>query len=280
MDIEIVKNDSWNDNSDNGQSDTQDDGNLFEMEDIGSSSSSMRKDSNVSISSMTNRMSITDSNKLPPLAPITQISTDMSDLIKINDEEEEELPRGARSMEQRSNSSEMPPATGGGQSNPPNFSDLVKRSTRFMTAVPAAEVLDKFEQILEEYRFKKVQTPIGLIGKIELHWEIFRLEVWGSDTNGPPLCALQLYLMPPNNHSPLQSLAVSPGSFGQPSQSLYMVEFIRGQLEIFAFKRFYESLRQRISELVKRDYAFKLFDQAASPLVESFLRRQFEDHTI
>ena len=275
MDIEIVKNDSWYDSSEHGHSDTQDDGNLFEMEDIGSSSKPMRKDSNVSISAMTNRMSLSEgsgSNKLPPLAPIAQISTDMSDLIKINDEEEEELPRGARAI-----SSEV---TGGGHSNPPNFSDLVKRSTRFMTAVPAAEVLDKFEQILEEYRFKKVQTPIGLIGKIELHWEIFRLEVWGSDTTGPPLCALQLYLMPPSNSPSLQPLAVSPGSFGQPSQSLYMVEFIRGQLEIFAFKRFYESLRQRISELVKRDYAFKLFDQAASPLVESFLRRQFEDHTI
>jgi hypothetical protein len=45
-------------------------------------------------------------------------------------------------------------------------------------------------------------------------------------------------------------------------------------------KAYAESLRQKISELVKRDYAFKLFDQAASPLVESFLRRQFEDHSI
>lgn len=278
MEIEIVKNDSWNESSEHAHSDIHDDGNLFEMEDIGSSSKPIRKDS---ISSMTNRMSISDSNKLPPLAPIAQISTDMSDLIKINDDEDEVLLRGAaRSMEQPRSSSEVSPTSGGGQANPPNFSDLVKRSTRFMTAVPAAEVLDKFEQILEEYRFKKTQTPIGLIGKIELHWEIFRLEVWGSDTNGPPLCALQLYLMPPNNNSPVQTLAISPGSFGQPSQSLYMVEFIRGQLEIFAFKRFYESLRQKISELVKRDYAFKLFDQAASPLVESFLRRQFEDHTI
>jgi hypothetical protein len=275
MEIDIGKNDSWNESSEHGHSDTQDDGNLFEMEDIDSSTKPIRKDS---ITSMTSRVSISDNTKLPPLAPITQISTDMSDLIKINDDDEEELPRGARSMELPRPGLDIPSTNGNNQSNPPNFSDLVKRSTRFMTAVPAAEVLDKFEQILEEYRFKRVQTPIGLIGKIELHWEIFRLEVWGSDTNGPPLCALQLYLMPPNNNSP--SLAVSPGSFGLPSQSLYMVEFIRGQLEIFAFKRFYESLRQKISELVKRDYAFKLFDQAASPLVESFLRRQFEDHSI
>jgi hypothetical protein len=45
-----------------------------------------------------------------------------------------------------------------------------------------------------------------------------------------------------------------------------LVEFVRGQLEIFAFKRFYEWIRQRVSELVKRDYAFNLFDQSGSPM--------------
>jgi hypothetical protein len=54
----------------------------------------------------------------------------------------------------------------------------------------------------------------------------------------------------------------------QPQQggTLYLVEFVRGQLEIFPFKRFYEWIRQRISELVKRDYAWDLFDQAGSPM--------------
>jgi hypothetical protein len=144
MEIDIVKNDSWNESSEHGHSDTQDDGNLFEMEDIDSSTKPIRKDS---ITSMTSRVSISDNTKLPPLAPITQISTDMSDLIKINDDDEEELPRGARSMELPRPGLDIPSTNGNNQSNPPNFSDLVKRSTRFMTAVPAAEVLDKFEQI-------------------------------------------------------------------------------------------------------------------------------------
>jgi hypothetical protein len=54
-------------------------------------------------------------------------------------------------------------------------------------------------------------------------------------------------------------------SQSQPQQ-LYLVEFIRGQLEIFAFKRFYQWVRHRLSELVKRDYSIRLFEQASSPM--------------
>lgn len=59
------------------------------------------------------------------------------------------------------------------------------------------------------------------------------------------------------------------------SQALFLVEFVRGQIEIFAFKRFYQLIRTNLSELVKRDYAFKLLDQAASPMVDSFMLKQF-----
>ena len=48
-------------------------------------------------------------------------------------------------------------------------------------------------------------------------------------------------------------------------QQLFLAEFVRAQLEIFAFKRFYQWVRQRLSELVKKDYAIHLFDQASSP---------------
>jgi hypothetical protein len=62
--------------------------------------------------------------------------------------------------------------------------------------------------------------------------------------------------------------------------TLFLVEFIRGQLEIFAFKRFYQWVRQRLSELVKRDYAFKLFEQAASPMVDStFIQRYHQNNS-
>lgn len=177
------------------------------------------------------------------------------------------------------------------ESVPPSFHDIVKRSTRFITALPASEVLEKIEHILEQYRFQKFQTPIGLIGKTQLSWESFRLEVWGLDTSGPPLCALQLYELPPeaaaslavnipsNQSSPARrpSYSSSPISIsgGIPQQSLYLVEFVRGQLEIFAFKRFYQWVRQNVSELVKRDYKFQLLDAAASPMVDSYLQRNF-----
>ena len=180
-------------------------------------------------------------------------------------------------------------STSSAESAPPSFHDVVKRSTRFITALPAAEVLDKIEHILEQYRFQRFQTPIGLIGKTQLCWENFRLEVWGLDTSGQPLCALQLYELPPEaaaslavnipstHSSPNRRPSSSPISMtgGMPQQPLYLVEFIRGQIEIFAFKRFYQWVRQNVSELVKRDYKFQLLDAAASPMVDSYLQRNF-----
>ena len=218
---------------------------------------------------------------------------------------------------------------GGSATNPPSFNDSVKRSTRFITAVPASEVLDKVESILEQVRLEHVQTPIGIIGKIAIYWAAYRIEVWGADTTGPPLCALQLYQMPastststcsgaqqdPTSPNRMFSLAssdstsssafqspflvaggrvsplnpfMSPGALSSSStmdarrfspslvgadsvgangqQHLFLAEFVRGQLEIFAFKRFYQWVRQRLSQLVKRDYAFKLLDHHGSPM--------------
>ena len=182
-------------------------------------------------------------------------------------------------------------STSSAESAPPSFHDVVKRSTRFITALPAAEVLDKIEHILEQYRFQRFQTPIGLIGKTQLCWENFRLEVWGLDTSGQPLCALQLYELPPEaaaslavnipsthsspNRRPSHSSSPISMTGGMPQQPLYLVEFIRGQIEIFAFKRFYQWVRQNVSELVKRDYKFQLLDAAASPMVDSYLQRNF-----
>ena len=214
--------------------------------------------------------------------------------------------------------------------HPPSFNDSVKRSTRFITAVPASEVLDKVESILEKVRLEHVQTPIGIIGKIAINWTAYRIEVWGADLSGPPLCALQLYQMPSaavlqsntsspsRTFSPMLGASASPvvhqspflvaGGRSSPSfqfispidrpmtsssaidsrryspslagdsmgpigsigvggqQQLFLAEFVRGQLEIFAFKRFYQWVRQRLSQLVKRDYAFKLLDTGGSPM--------------
>lgn len=194
-------------------------------------------------------------------------------------------------------------ANQGNGEKPPSFHDLVKRSTRFITAVPAFEVLEKVESVLEQYLFDKVETPIGHICKIEVHRKIYRLEVWGPDTLGPPLCALQLYQLPPSvDASPARYMSSTPSaseSYGSSRKfpfsasdidqlnyplaqaqqpTLFLVEFIRGQLEIFAFKRFYQWVRQRLSELVKRDYAFKLFEQAASPMIDATFIQRYQQH--
>lgn len=127
-------------------------------------------------------------------------------------------------------------------------------------------------KLLNECKVKKTQTPIGLVGKIELNWDCYRLEVWGMDVAGPPVCALQLYQIPYDASAvALSATPTSPnrGSLSDmygPTNNLFLVEFIRVEAEIFAFKRFYQWVRVELAELVKRDYAFKLFDQAGSPM--------------
>jgi serine/threonine protein kinase len=146
-----------------------------------------------------------------------------------------------------------------GQQCPPSFHDMVKRSTRFITSVPAQDVLHTVNSILEECRTKKTLCPVGLIGRVELHWDSYSVEVWGAENvSGPPLCSLHLYQLSESICPP------SPSRIQPPMQQLFLVEFVRGQLEIFAFKRFYEWLRQNVAELVKRDYTSNLFDLAAS----------------
>jgi hypothetical protein len=184
-----------------------------------------------------------------------------------------------------------PASTGSISSHPPSFHDRVKKSTRFITSVPAHDVLETVEGILQQCRIHKTMSPIGLIGRVEVHWDHYRLDVWGlADTlpSSPPACSLHLYQLPSSTpqspardfsllgSSPLPRCMIAASSptpsasSGQQQQpqngTLYLVEFVRGQLEIFPFKRFYEWIRQRISELVKRDYAWDLFDQAGSPM--------------
>jgi serine/threonine protein kinase len=168
----------------------------------------------------------------------------------------------------------------------PSFNDRVKRSTRFITSVSADEVLSKIESILQEVRTHRIETPLGFINRVDVNWEYYRLEVFGQYDIHQPICALQLYQLPTNNNStsnasgtgsptvyvnsPSQSygswmMQSALGQAAQPQPQL-MVEFIRGSIEIFAFKRFYQWVRIRLSELVKKDYAMSFFDQNASPV--------------
>lgn len=172
-------------------------------------------------------------------------------------------------------------------SNPPSFVDCVKRSTRFFTTVLATEVLDKVEHVLEECMDRKTATPIGIVTRIEVLRSVFRINVWSDhqimDSSAPFLCAVQLYeisgTMPPAAMSPshqpvptfLSGDSKSDGIVSSPAagrgsahQPLFLVEFVRGQLDIFTFKKFYRWMRARVTQLVKKDYVFKLLDHTSS----------------
>lgn len=233
----------------------------------------------------------------PPIVPFPM--TFAADLLNENEDDDREWSPGApaavrtgmagRPLLQREASTESTNSTG---AHPPSFSDLVKRSSRFITTVPAAEVMEKVYSYLISCRDSKEVTPVGLIGQVVLNWEAFRLEVWSaSDCTGPALCVLQIYQVPPTYAPPSSSSNVgtperghrsqnqsSPcGYFGSGSGSSsdrsspsfgsvsYLVEFRRGQVDIFDFKRFYQWVRHRLTELVKQDCGVKHLDQAFSP---------------
>lgn len=240
----------------------------------------------------------------PPIAPATVVPHSMDDLITDIPVEidEYELESPFRSLLKQSTISQydsnplkssLRRERSGDEmvnTHPPNFNDAVKKSTRFITAVPAHEVMIQVDKILNDCRIEKTMTPVGLIGRVELDWDTFHLEVWNQDISAPYVCALQLYQMPTATDSasstpsrqhlseysmatPIQQNYVASSPYQEAwsysnnsySTELYLVEFIRGQVEIFAFKRFYQWLRQRLAELVKRDYSMKLLDHSTSP---------------
>jgi serine/threonine protein kinase len=170
-------------------------------------------------------------------------------------------------------------------SRAPSFHEHVKRSTRFLTSVDAGEVFEKIECILNQCKNGQLESPIGPIRKVELSWKTYRLEVWGTDIIGPPLCSIQLYRLPQPTETTVAITAMSPSRMTPTSDVLYttthgttissprnatapglfLVEFVRGPIEIFAFKRFYNWLRQHVAELVKRDYGCSSLDYFGSP---------------
>ena len=98
----------------------------------------------------------------------------------------------------------------------PLFHDLVKRSTRFSTAVPAAEVLEAISTVIEKDPFP-MKAPFRQIRqRAKIDWDQYVLEVIRG---GTAICTVRIYLM---------------------RSGLYMVDFLRGSLDIFEFKRFYE----------------------------------------
>lgn len=157
------------------------------------------------------------------------------------------------------------------RSRAPSFHDNVKRSTRFVTSVAAIEVFAKIEEVLNQCKQGILVSPVGIIGKVGISNESYRLEVWGMDTTAPALCSIRLYSLNPSSVASLgltvdgsgsvapSPVPASPVAASSPA-GLFLVEFVRGTLSIFSFKRFYDWLRQHVAELVKRDYGCSSLD--------------------
>lgn len=138
---------------------------------------------------------------------------------------------------------------------PRHFQDLVKRSTRFVTSVPAAQLLSSIEGIIAAdssplpypYRSIKQHTV--------LHWDDYRLDIkWG----GVLVYTVQVFLI-------------------QSDRALYMVEFRRCTLDIFSFKRFYEKVRARLARLVKEQHGVFLLDDPSADFATSDFGHELND---
>lgn len=120
--------------------------------------------------------------------------------------------------------------------DPPSYHEYVKRSTKFTTSVPALIVLNQIESIVSEnpsplpYPYRNVQQDV------KINWHLYKLEVLYNDV---VTCTVQVFLL---------------------QTGLYLVEFQRGQLDIFQFKRFYEVVRERLLSYDKTDYSLQLLD--------------------
>ncbi|CEG45352.1 camk camkl protein kinase [Plasmopara halstedii] len=112
---------------------------------------------------------------------------------------------------------------------PPSYSDVVARSTRFLTALPARLALSKIENALKStpcplpYEYSKVPQMVSI------DWETYQLEIRYA---GLLTCTVQVFLF---------------------QRGVYLVEFRRGHVDIFQFKRFYENIHAQILEGLDRN---------------------------
>ena len=121
------------------------------------------------------------------------------------------------------------------QSRLPMFQDLVKRSTRFITAVPAGEILRMISNIIAMDPYDRLPYPfVDENQQVHVNYETYKLDIRVGKIRLP------------------QSVLNAQG--------LYMVEFLRGQLDLFEFS-YYEDLRTNLR--VKSDYSLQLLGTRA-----------------
>ncbi|KAF1784779.1 Protein kinase-like domain [Phytophthora cactorum] len=151
----------------------------------------------------------------PPLLPQSVVGHDDKPGVPINRTLTEPLTFSGAEAGEEQQAASVPP---------PSYSDVVARSTRFLTALPARLVLSNIENALKTnpcplpYEYPKVPQNVSI------DWDNYQLEVRYA---GLLTCTVQVFLF---------------------QRGVYLVEFRRGHVDIFQFKRFYEKIRAQISE--------------------------------
>lgn len=138
---------------------------------------------------------------------------------------------------------------------PPAFSDLVRRSTRFVTDCHAADVLFGLEEMVLN-RDVALPYPYDVTSAVDaaLSWDDYCLDVhWAGEL----AYSVHLFLLPPAATTTAAAVgAAGGGSAGASSGGSgaggdqIMVEFRRGNLDIFVFKRYYEALVERLQQVL------------------------------
>ncbi|CAN0314850.1 unnamed protein product, partial [Hapterophycus canaliculatus] len=98
-------------------------------------------------------------------------------------------------------------------------------------AVPAAVVLRKIATIIDADAHPLPYPYRNIKQKAVVHQDDYKLEIMRG---GVLVCTVQIYLLGSEQ--------------GTASRAQYMVEFLRGQLDIFLFKRFYEDVRCKLND--------------------------------
>lgn len=116
----------------------------------------------------------------------------------------------------------------------PTAPSIVRRLTRFTTQVPAHVIVERIEAILSADTWTLPEAYRHMKQTVHHEPSEFRLRVWWG---GMYIGTVQVYLA---------------------RTAVYLVEFIRGDLDAFSFQRFYAAVRDPLSDVIKRDYSLQM----------------------
>ena len=113
-----------------------------------------------------------------------------------------------------------------GSREPGIYRECVKRSTRFTTSIPAVLVLRQIESI--------VVDTFGSANVVDIEWSSYQMHISTKDVL---TCSIQVFLL---------------------QTGVYLVEFRRGQIDIFQFKRFYAQVKEDLAQCVRNQNSMQL----------------------